>query len=339
MKYAIQQCKNIINCFIGNLNTKFTYENTGFIPLDPGIAKSALLNNFTVEWEQNSNLIYICKNKSKIRRESDNTLIYQSVMWSGIFTDHLDENVGDYKILGANTNPISYQTNTYFTSSNNEFFMNIKLKISLNFQILFIEDFNCLSLNQALGLDDKSNNVRGCIDFDEYECIIINEIRNDPWLMSSLICKLRTLNGNSIMIGHSSQISCINNEKFDYSKCDCIGEIVGFNYFKLSDEEMIQKAKTGKYLYDLKTYLMLKHLEENKFMDLKLKQSLKTNICWSNKYKNKINVKISNNLKIGDAFIINTHYEEHNFYKGTMSVVKNFDGGLVNGFFKLMMFH
>lgn len=122
------------------------------------------------------------------------------------------------------------------------------------------------------------------IDFDKYEAIVIDEIfRVDHVLMTKLICKLRTFNGIIIMLGHSSQNGCISNEKYGYSKCNANGEIVGLNYFKFTDEEMIEKAATGKCRYDLKTLEKLKHLQENKNLDgfefKQIKRDLKTNIC------------------------------------------------------------
>lgn len=110
--------------------------------------------------------------------------------------------------------------------------------------------------------------------------------------MSKVICKLRTFNRVIIMLGHSAQISC-----------DAIGEILGYNYFKFMNEEMIEKAKSGKCRYNLKTYLMLKHLEEfeniNGFKFKNIDPLLKTNNSWSNKCKDHVNTKFSNNLKIG----------------------------------------
>ena len=177
-----------------------------------------------------------------------------------------------------------------------------------------LKNYQCMTIHNALGLDKFGERLQvEEIDFTEFECIIVDELfRIDPFLLSKLVGKLRGLECNTILLGHISQNCSISTEKYDYSKSDAIGEIVNFNYFKFTEEEMIEKIKNGFCRYDMKTYIMLNHLEEFKNLDgFKFKPInplLKTNICWTNKFKDKINLKFSSNVKIGDKIILNEHY-------------------------------
>ena len=78
---------------------------------------------------------------------------------------------------------------------------------------------------------------------------------------------------------------------------------------------MIEKIKNGWCRYDMKTYLMLNHLEEHKNLDgfifKKIDPKLAVNICWTNKFKDKINKQFNDGeLKIGDKIILNEHYQK-----------------------------
>ena len=204
-------------------------------------------------------------------------------------------------------------------------------------------NYECMTIHYAFGLDVDGNKIPAIstAKFDEFDCIIIDEIfRIDPFLMTKIFNRFIKFNGNLILMGHSSQNTNIGNEKYDYSKCDAIGELVGFNYFKFTDEEMIEKIKLGKCRYDMETYLMLRHLEEFKNLDgytfKPIDKKLPVNIVWTNKMKDTINGYFSKKLSVGDKFILKSHYTEFKMFKGYMGVVENFDNKLVNGMFNLL---
>ena len=106
--------------------------------IDPDVAFIADNFGFDVSWEENDNkIVYVCKGGNETRLDFDSCLVYQSVIWCGILNvldllDHLDENVGEYFIVGGNTDAVYYHTNNNFTSFNNGFFDDKNYKISTN---------------------------------------------------------------------------------------------------------------------------------------------------------------------------------------------------------------
>ena len=130
--------KKIVNSFIGNLNRKYKSDTRGFMTIDPDVAIYAENNGFDVTWENNNDLVvYICKGGSKTRIDFDTCLIYQSVIWCGVLNlldllDYLDENVGDFEIVGCNTDAVYYHTDSNFSSFNDGFFNDKNYKINSN---------------------------------------------------------------------------------------------------------------------------------------------------------------------------------------------------------------
>ena len=205
-----------------------------------------------------------------------------------------------------------------------------------------VVDFECMTIHRSLALDINGNSLINTTppNFNDYDTIIIDELfRMDPWLLSKLYFKLIEFNGKIILIGHSSQIKYISNENFDYSKCDCIGDLVGWNYYYFNDEEMDYKIDNGFCRYDREMYDMLKHFEKyrnlNGFKFNKIDLSLKTNLSGSNKFNDKINHRFSKKMKVGDKFILMEHYEEKGYYKGYMGIVNKLEDDLVNGMFRV----
>ena len=76
--------KNLMNCFFGMLNKKFSSENNGFITMDEKIVGNALLENYNVNWFRDDEKIYVCNSQNTKRNNGDNCLIRQSIIWCGI---------------------------------------------------------------------------------------------------------------------------------------------------------------------------------------------------------------------------------------------------------------
>ena len=204
-----------------------------------------------------------------------------------------------------------------------------------------VEEYEGRTIHSSLGLDiNETEGDRKGINLNNYEVIILDELfRTDPWLLSKLYFELLKFKGKLILIGHGTQIKYISNENYRYNKCDCIGELVGFNYFKFSNKEINEKLDSGKIRYDRETFKMLRHFQRynnlNGYKFNGIDKKLKTNLVLLNKTKDLINSRFSNGLKIGDKARLNEHYEKLGFFKGYKFIVENIEGDLVNGLFKI----
>ena len=209
-----------------------------------------------------------------------------------------------------------------------------------------VVDYLNKTIHVALGLRlDGDDNVEG-IDFDKFDVVIIDEFfRIVPGLVGKLFGKLKEFKGKIIVIGDGNQNKyiCGNGEEFnyDYAKCDFVGELVGFNYYRFSDEEMNAKIEKGECRYNREMYDVIKHFEKYGNVDgfnfKPIDLSLKVNIVRSNKMKNKINSRFSDKIKIGDRCILLVNTSEYNklgFFNGYMFEVESI-GELVNGVFKI----
>ena len=190
-----------------------------------------------------------------------------------------------------------------------------------------VDDFKCMTIHKCLGMDIDGNIERDSIDLNGYDVIIVDELfRLDPNLLSKLYFKLKEFNGKLILIGHVSQIKNISDENYNYGKCDCIGELVNFNYFKFNDDEMNEKLERGECRYTREMYDMLVHFEKfrnlNGFKFKPIDLNLKTNLSGSNKFNDKINNRFSKKIKVGDKIILTEHYEKDGFFKGDMLIVE-----------------
>ena len=112
-----EQIKKVINSFTGLLNKKWKSENKGFLTQCDIVANNALLEGYDLTYTGDDNRIYIAKCKNTERMDSDNCLIYHSIILSGILNvfqivDKIDELTnGKYFITGINTDAVYFLSN------------------------------------------------------------------------------------------------------------------------------------------------------------------------------------------------------------------------------------
>ena len=206
-----------------------------------------------------------------------------------------------------------------------------------------VSEYKCMTIHRALGLTLSGDRKRS-EDFDKYDVIILDELfRIQPSLMCEIYTKLNEFTGKLVLIGDPDQNGyiCENGFTYDYTKCDFVGDLTGFNKYEFTDEEMIDKIKTKRCRYNLEIYNVIKHFKKYKNLDgfvfKKIDPKININIVRSNKLRKKINDSFSKKLKVGDkAILINNNYldleDGSSYAKGYTFTIKSI-GEKINGIF------
>ena len=175
-----------------------------------------------------------------------------------------------------------------------------------------IENYKCMTLHCALGLDFNGDNSKKVIDFGKYEVIIIDEVfRTDLFIMGKLYNQLKNVNCIKIFIGDEDQNKYIGEAKYKYSECDFLKKWLNI--------EFICRYK------NIETFEFIKYFRENKRFSYKLKEldlSLENNICYFNKTRINGNKKFSENFKIGDKAILKENYEKLGMFKNYEFIIE-----------------
>ena len=207
-----------------------------------------------------------------------------------------------------------------------------------------VEYFKCMTIHRALGLTLNGETKKG-IDFNKFDVIILDEFfRIQPSLMCQVYPKLGEFQGKLIIIGDPDQDGyiCENRFTYNYTKCDFVGDLTGFNYFKFTEEDMVEKVKNGRCRYKtMEIYNVIKHFQKYKNLDgfvfNNIENGLPVNIVKTNKMRKKINDSFSKTLRVGDrAILINNNYLEledgSSYAKGYTFTITSI-GEKINGIF------
>ena len=197
-------------------------------------------------------------NKKKWKRDKNGSFLMNDGSGNGKSEMGIRENI-DKKILG-----LAFEN----SAVNN---LNEKCKDN------GIDNYLCKTIHVALGMSPDKDDIISSVVFNDFDVIIIDEFfRIDPILQSKLYFKLKQFNGKIILIGDESQFGyiCEKGREFNYkySNCDFVGDLVDWNYYNFSKEEMDYKIENGKCRFDRELYEFITHLKNNgKFLDYKFK--------------------------------------------------------------------